>query len=175
MRATLGQVSLDYSVHAKPQHFSWGLWLPQGKILGPELNGREHMAGGMRSCSWGRTHLENALQKHLTTIIPNGPTNSSRTQSISESATGGQPAGPTLKFSQQAESQADLYKRRGLWAASPPSFSPSESPSLVFPTVTPPGLASWDFFSQARGLFQSRWPTWRFSQVECYCLKELDF
>lgn len=76
-QATLGQVFLDYSVHTEPQHFGLGLWLPHGKVLG--LNGQEHVEGGMRNCSWGRTHLENALQKHLTTVILNGPTNSSRT------------------------------------------------------------------------------------------------
>lgn len=81
------------------------------KFWGQSLVAKKMREGGMRSCSWGRTHLENALQKRLATVAPNGPTNSSRTHSIAESATGGQPAGPVLKFSQQAEFQANLYKK----------------------------------------------------------------
>lgn len=112
------------------------------------------MEGGTRSYSWGRSHLENTLQKHFTTVIPSSPTNSLRTRSIAESATEGQLLVPHLNSASKLSFKQIYIKEGSLSSKSCPlSFSPLASPSPAFPMVTPPGPASWDFVSEARGYF----------------------
>lgn len=142
---TPGQVFPDYFIDAKPQH------QPLAEVCGPLMAkfwGQRLMAKVTGREGWGAVLVEGPTWRllfrntlPLCHCHPQRPTNSNRTQSIAESARGRQPVLVPHFSSATNPSLKQIYIKKGLWATSPLSFSHLESPSLVFPMITPP--AGW--------------------------------